>query len=137
LLSYTQSLSPACLLTLLARTVYCVLRHSTRRGNHAANAKSAGYTPEERGAFARLLVAPQSEGGLGLVDTFRSMHPDAACYSYWGYRGGARPKNRGWRIDYMLVSEGAAGQVHDSYIRGDVGGSDHCPVGVVIKGQQP
>lgn len=110
---------------------------ATRRGNHAANEKSAGYTPEERDAFGRLLVAPPSEGGLGLVDSFRSKHPEAAAYSYWSYRGGARPQNRGWRIDYVMVSRELelAGAVHDAYIRGDVGGSDHCPVGVVIKGQ--
>ena len=35
------------------------------------------------------------------------------------------------------LANGEAGEVHDAYIRGDVGGSDHCPVGVVIKGQKP
>ena len=78
-----------------------------------------------------------SGGGLGLVDSFRSVHPDAAAYSWWSYRGGARARNLGWRIDYVMVSRtlAARGAVHDAYIRGDVGGSDHCPVGVVITEQ--
>jgi exonuclease III len=33
------------------------------------------------------------------------------------------------------VSESARGEVHDAFIRGDVGGSDHCPIGVVVKTQ--
>ena len=80
-------------------------------GNHAANEKSAGYTPEERRGFGELLVAPPTRGGLGLVDTFRDLHPEAAAYSYWSYRGGARPKNRGWRIDY------AGSSTHLSLVR--------------------
>ena len=36
-------------------------------GNHAANEKSAGYTPEERAAFGGLLVGSKRGGGLGLV----------------------------------------------------------------------
>jgi exodeoxyribonuclease III len=72
-------------------------------GNHAAAAKGAGYTPEERAAFGGLLVGSKTGGGLGLVDSFRSLHPDATAYSYFSYRGGARPKNRGWRLDYCLA----------------------------------
>ena len=124
--------------------VYCGdlnVAHAARDlwGNHAANEKSAGYTPEEREAFGRLLVGPRLEGGLGLVDSFRAVHPTASAYSYFSYRGEARKRNRGWRIDYALVSRelGEGGRIHDAYIRGDVGGSDHCPVGVVLKGLRP
>lgn len=39
----------------------------------------------------------------------------------------------GWRLDYFLVSESIADQVHDSYILPDIGGSDHCPIGLVLK----
>ena len=103
-------------------------------GNHAANSQASGYTPEERGSFKRLLLGPRDDGGAGLVDSFSDKHGvDAKAFTYFSYRAGARPRNRGWRIDYALVSESARGEVHDAFIRGDVGGSDHCPIGVVVK----
>ncbi|GFP92907.1 apurinic endonuclease-redox protein [Phtheirospermum japonicum] len=46
---------------------------------------------------------------------------------------GGRKTNKGWRLDYFLASESIAEQVHDSYILPDVGGSDHCPIGLVLK----
>lgn len=39
----------------------------------------------------------------------------------------------GWRLDYFLVSESIADKVYDSYILADVGGSDHCPIGLIFK----
>lgn len=39
----------------------------------------------------------------------------------------------GWRLDYFLVSESIADKVHDSYIVPDVTGSDHCPIGLILK----
>ena len=116
-------------------------------GRHAENAKCAGYTPEERESFEGLFVGGGGGGkddggedvtharddGWGLADTFREAWPGRRQYTWWSYRGGARAKNRGWRIDYVLVSSELRGRVHEGYIRGDVGGSDHCPVGVVIR----
>ena len=61
------------------------------------------------------------------------MHGDARGYTWYSYRGGARNKNRGWRIDYVLASDSEKLTVHDAYIRGDIGGSDHCPVGAVFR----
>ena len=40
----------------------------------------------------------------------------------------ARERNVGWRIDYFVVSERLKDQIKDVVIRGDVFGSDHCPV---------
>ena len=104
-------------------------------GNHRANQKSAGFTPQERDAFARHYVG---DGGVRgqpkpFVDTFRAVHPTASAYSWFSYRGGARRANRGWRIDYVLASDTPELVVHDAYIRGDVGGSDHVPVGAVLR----
>ena len=64
----------------------------------------------------------------GLVDTWRAANPDTVKYSWWSYRGGAREKNVGWRLDYMLVSERAMPHVQHVEIHNDVLGSDHCPV---------
>ncbi|GMF35405.1 unnamed protein product [Phytophthora lilii] len=64
------------------------------KGNH----KSAGFTDEERESFGEILKS-------GFVDTFRHLHPDKVEYSYFGYRNNMRAKNKGWRLDYFVVSE--------------------------------
>ncbi|KAI4319620.1 hypothetical protein MLD38_033200 [Melastoma candidum] len=95
--------------------------------NPAGNKRSAGFTIEERQSFEANFLSK------GFVDTFRRQHPHAVGYTYWGYRHGGRKTNKGWRLDYFLVSESIAGDIHDSYILPDVTGSDHCPVGLVLK----
>ncbi|KAF3559697.1 hypothetical protein F2Q69_00017818 [Brassica cretica] len=91
------------------------------------NKRSAGFTIEERQSFGENFLEK------GFVDTFRKQHPGVVGYTYWGYRSGARKTNRGWRLDYFLVSESIAANVHDSYILPDVNGSDHCPIGLILK----
>ncbi|CAN7138129.1 unnamed protein product [Brassica rapa subsp. narinosa] len=95
--------------------------------NPAGNKRSAGFTIEERQSFGENFLEK------GFVDTFRKQHPGVVGYTYWGYRSGARKTNRGWRLDYFLVSESIAGNVHDSYILPDISGSDHCPIGIILK----
>jgi len=87
--------------------------------------KAAGYMQEEIDGMNAFAAA-------GLLDTFRTMHPDQVKYSWWSYRAGAREKNVGWRIDYFLVSKVFLPQVKEAFILNDVFGSDHCPVGVVL-----
>jgi exodeoxyribonuclease-3 len=89
--------------------------------------KSAGYMQEEIDGMDRFT-------GGGLADTFRRLHPDeTGRYSWWSYIGGARSKNIGWRIDYFLVSESLLPSVNDAFILDELNGSDHCPVGIVLK----
>lgn len=95
--------------------------------NPAGNRTSAGFTNEERESFGTNFLSK------GFVDTYRKQHPNVIGYTYWGYRHGGRKTNKGWRLDYFLVSESIADKVHDSYILPDVGGSDHCPIGLVLK----
>lgn len=86
--------------------------------------KSAGYMQEEIDGMDRFVNG-------GFVDTFRYLHPDAKdAYSWWSYRGGARAKNVGWRIDYFLVSSSIAPNLEKAYILPEVMGSDHCPVAI-------
>ena len=88
------------------------------------NAKSSGFLPEERAAFTRWIDA-------GWVDTFRARHPgEDGHYTWWRQWGGARERNVGWRIDYVLASPSAAARVSDAFIWPHVRGSDHAPVGV-------
>jgi exodeoxyribonuclease-3 len=87
--------------------------------------KSSGYTQVEIDGFSRFLDA-------GLVDTFRHFHQDTVAYSWWSYRAGARAKNVGWRIDYVLTSKALVGNVKQAFILPEITGSDHCPVGIEI-----
>lgn len=93
----------------------------------AANHFSAGFSDEERAGFTSLLSA-------GFADTFRSLHPDARdAYSWWSFRGGARARNVGWRIDYFCVSQSLLPRVKSAGIHPEITGSDHCPVSVTIE----
>lgn len=95
--------------------------------NPKSNHKNPGFTDEERGKFT---VITQS----GLIDTFRYFYPDLEdAYSWWSYRFHAREKNIGWRIDYFVVSESLKNRLEDAVIYKDVLGSDHCPVGLMLK----
>lgn len=87
--------------------------------------KAAGYMQEEIDGMNAFTSA-------GLLDSFRTMHPETIKYSWWSYRAGAREKNVGWRIDYFLVSEAFVPQLREAFILNEVFGSDHCPVGVVL-----
>lgn len=88
--------------------------------------KSAGFMQEE-------IDGMDAYTSNGFVDTFRMKNGDEIKYSWWSYRGGARAKNVGWRIDYFLVSEKIKDQVKDAFILNEVHGSDHCPVGIELK----
>jgi len=83
---------------------------------------NAGFTDEERGKMTELLAA-------GFVDTFRYFYPGKTdAYSWWSYRGGARERNVGWRIDYFLASRRFTSRLARAEILHDVHGADHCPV---------
>ena len=44
-----------------------------------------------------------------------------------------RAKNIGWRIDYFIVSNDVLPYLKDSIIYKDIYGSDHCPIGLILK----
>ena len=95
--------------------------------NPKSNRKNAGFTDEERGKFTALVEA-------GFIDTFRHFYPDReGVYSWWSYRFSARAKNAGWRIDYFLTSVSLKDRLEDAMIYSEVMGSDHCPVGLIIR----
>ncbi len=86
------------------------------------NEQVTGFLPVERAWIDKFLKA-------GYVDTFRRLHPDQAdAYSWWSYRGGARDRNVGWRIDYFFTTEEFFPHVKKSEILADIYGSDHCPL---------
>jgi exodeoxyribonuclease-3 len=70
----------------------------------------------------------------GFVDTYRHFHREqTAAYTWWSYRGGARQKNVGWRIDYFGVSTPFMHRVVAAGILPHVHGSDHCPVVIQLE----
>ncbi|MFO7726295.1 MAG: exodeoxyribonuclease III [Oceanipulchritudo sp.] len=93
--------------------------------NPKSNRRSAGFTDEERESFEKHLEA-------GFLDSFRLLHDQPHEYSWWSYRGGARSRNVGWRIDYVCPSSRLREKIRGAFIRQSVMGSDHCPVGIDI-----
>ncbi len=94
--------------------------------NPRSNRNNPGFTDAERAAMDRFLEA-------GFIDTFRHLNPDlAGAYSWWSYRGQARAKNVGWRIDYFIISERLLPKLRLAAIHPAIVGSDHCPVSVVL-----
>lgn len=95
--------------------------------NPKTNRKNPGFTDEERAKFTTIMES-------ALIDTFRYFYPDLeGAYSWWSYRFHAREKNTGWRIDYFVVSECLKDRLQDAVIYKDIMGSDHCPVGLLLK----
>ncbi|MDA3840036.1 MAG: exodeoxyribonuclease III [Patescibacteria group bacterium] len=90
------------------------------------NVGSPGFTEEERYWMTQFVKKD-------MVDTFRYFNGDKIQYSWWSYRGGARMRNVGWRIDYFLASKSFISKIKNAYILDRVLGSDHCPVGVELR----
>ena len=90
-----------------------------------ANEKNSGFRPEERRALGRLLARDW-------IDTFRHFVTDGGHYSWWSQHSGARERNVGWRIDYILASPAAMEFVRGATIHRHVTASDHCPISVEV-----
>jgi exodeoxyribonuclease-3 len=96
--------------------------------NPKANEDRSGFLRIERDWLDRIIAR-------GYVDTFRTLYPDTVKYSWWTYRFKARQRNAGWRIDYFFVTQDLvdSGRIVDAFIDNEIEGSDHCPVGLVLK----
>lgn len=91
------------------------------------NKKSSGFLPEEREWMTKFLNS-------GWIDTFRTVHPEPHRYSWWSQRfPSVRLNNKGWRIDYITVTEPLKSRIKDAEIFPDVKHSDHCPVYLELK----
>lgn len=89
------------------------------------NAKISGFLPEERAWLDGFMKN-------GFLDSFRMLNPEPHHYSWWSYRANARNNNKGWRIDYHLVTEPMKDRVKRAYILPEARHSDHCPVAIEI-----
>ncbi|TCI92229.1 exodeoxyribonuclease III [Tenacibaculum sp. M341] len=83
----------------------------------------SGFLPEEREWIGKFIDS-------GFIDSFRFKNPDRQEYSWWSYRANARANNKGWRLDYCMVSEPLKEKISRAYILPEAKHSDHCPVAV-------
>ena len=89
------------------------------------NKNVSGFLPEERAWLDGFLNS-------GFIDSFRSLNPEPHHYSWWSYRANSRANNKGWRIDYALVSAPLKDTIERAYILPEAHHSDHCPVVVEL-----
>ena len=89
------------------------------------NATVSGFLPSERKWLDGFMKS-------GFVDSFRHFNKEPHNYSWWSYRAGARGNNKGWRIDYNLVSENLKDRMTRAVILPEAKHSDHCPIVVEI-----
>ena len=90
------------------------------------NANVSGFLPEERKWLDNFMKK-------GFIDSFRYFNSEPHNYSWWSYRANARNNNKGWRIDYCLVSNNLEDRLERAVILPEAKHSDHCPVLVEIK----
>lgn len=89
------------------------------------NAKVSGFLPEERSWLDGFIQS-------GFVDSFRHLNNEPHHYSWWSYRANSRANNKGWRIDYAMVSEPLKNNIKRAFILPQAVHSDHCPIGVTL-----
>lgn len=85
----------------------------------------SGFLPEEREWLGNFIDS-------GFTDSFRYLHPEKQAYSWWSYRANSRANNKGWRLDYAMVSEPLQENIKRSVILNEAVHSDHCPILVEI-----
>ncbi|MDE1205382.1 exodeoxyribonuclease III [Tenacibaculum larymnensis] len=85
----------------------------------------SGFLPEEREWLGKFINS-------GFIDSFRHLHPEKQEYSWWSYRANARANNKGWRIDYNMVTETLKDKISRAYILPEAKHSDHCPIAVEL-----
>jgi len=89
------------------------------------NKTVSGFLPEERSWLDGFMKS-------GFIDSFRYLNSEPHHYSWWSYRANARNNNKGWRIDYALVSSPLKENISRSFILPEAKHSDHCPVGLEL-----
>ena len=94
--------------------------------NPVSNKKTSGFLPEERAWLTDFLAT-------GFVDTFRELNKDPHHYSWWSYRAASRERNKGWRIDYHMISESLLPRLTRATILPEAKHSDHCPILIEIE----
>ena len=90
------------------------------------NKNVSGFLPVERDWLSKFIE-------LGFIDSFRFFDKNPHKYSWWTYRANARANNKGWRIDYIMVSQSLENKIKNASILSEIVHSDHCPILVEIQ----
>tara|TARA_B100000767_G_C19753775_1_gene531971 strand:- start:1628 stop:2389 length:762 start_codon:yes stop_codon:yes gene_type:complete len=85
----------------------------------------SGFLPEERTWIRNFIDS-------GFIDSFRFKNPERQEFSWWSYRANARANNKGWRLDYAMVSASLQNKISRAYILPEAKHSDHCPIVVEL-----
>ncbi len=93
--------------------------------NPKQNKNTSGFLPVEREWIGNFI-------NTGFVDSFRTLNKEPHNYSWWSYRANARNNNKGWRIDYNMISESLKNKIARAYILPEAKHSDHCPIVVEL-----
>jgi len=86
------------------------------------NAKVSGFLPVEREWLSKYIEECE------MIDSFRFFVKEPHNYSWWSYRANSRARNKGWRIDYNMVSQSLEKNMKRAAILSEAVHSDHCPV---------
>ena len=90
------------------------------------NKNVSGFLPVEREWIGDFMKS-------GFIDSFRHLNKEPHNYTWWTYRANARNNNKGWRLDYGMVSEPLESKIKRSVILSDAKHSDHCPIMVELE----
>ena len=85
------------------------------------NKNVSGFLPVEREWMTNFLDS-------GFTDSFRHLNKNPHHYTWWSYRANSRANNKGWRLDYAMVSNPLKDRIKRSVILSDAVHSDHCPI---------
>ncbi len=89
--------------------------------NPVSNKNSSGFLPQERDWLSSFIRD-------GFVDSFRVINQNPDQYTWWSYRSASRARNKGWRIDYHMVSISLQKSIKRVAILSEANHSDHCPI---------
>lgn len=90
------------------------------------NKNVSGFLPVEREWIDNFMES-------GFIDSFRHFNKEPHNYSWWSYRANARNNNKGWRLDYGMVSKTLENRLKRAVILKEAKHSDHCPILVELK----
>lgn len=84
------------------------------------NKNVSGFLPVEREWISNFMES-------GFIDSFRHLNKEPDNYTWWSYRANSRANNKGWRIDYNMVSKPLEKNISRAIILKEAMHSDHCP----------
>ena len=85
----------------------------------------SGFLPEERTWIGEFINS-------GFIDSFRFLNQEKQEYSWWSYRANSRANNKGWRLDYAMISKSLKDKISRAYILTEAKHSDHCPIALEL-----